>query len=141
MIRPMKNEKGSTLIEIVIAIALMGIIASGFLMALSGSSKAIILADERTTAESLARSQLEYVKNQTYIYYNVAHAVYGEITPSDSNYSIDFTTVPFAPATGVPYSDLGGGLFAGDDGIQKLRVIISHNTKPVITLESYKVDR
>ena len=142
MMRPMKNEKGFALLEVIIAIAILGIIGAGFLMALSGASKALFLADERNTAESLARSQMEYAKNQTYIYYNAGgHAVYGEITPSDSNYSIDFTAVPFDPDTGVPYIDLGGGIFDFDDGIQKLTVTIDHYGETIITLESYKVDR
>jgi len=140
-----KNERGFSLIEVIIALALLGIIAVAFLGAMATASKALFIADERTTAESLARSQMEYVKNQDYIYYNVGgHAAYDEITPSDGNYSIDFTVVPFNPITGVPYTPDGEGIFDGDDGIQKITVNIYHpdtDPDPVITLEDYKVDR
>ncbi len=61
------NEAGIGIIETLIALALLGIIAVGFLSGLGTASKAIIIADERTTAESLARSQMEYAKNLTYI--------------------------------------------------------------------------
>ena len=118
MARPMKNEKGFALIEVVIAIALLGIIGAGFLMALSGASKALILADERTTAESLARSQMEYVKSQGYA------SSYDTIA-TPANYTI------VSPIT----------VEALQTGLQKITVIVKHYTKEVITLEGYKVDR
>ncbi len=138
-----KNERGFSLIEVIIALALLGIIAVAFLTALSTASKALFIADERTTAESLARSQMEYVKSQGYIDYSAdPHGVYDEITPSDSNYSIDFTAVPFDPITGVPYTPDEEGIFDGDEGIQKITVTIEHpDGDEVITLEGYKVDR
>jgi len=58
------RSRGFTLIEVVIAIAFVGVIAIAFLSALSTASTLLIVADERATAESLARSQMEYVKNQ-----------------------------------------------------------------------------
>ena len=57
------SSRGFTLIEVLIALALMGIIAIAFLSGLSTSSMALIIADEHATAESLARSQMAYVKN------------------------------------------------------------------------------
>ncbi len=136
-----KNEKGFSLIEVLIALALLGIIAVAFLTALSTASKALFIADERTTAESLARSQMEYVKSQLYIDYSAdPHDVYGEITPP-AGYSIDSTAVPFDPDTGVPYSETGG-VFDQDDDIQMITVTIEHpDGDEVITLEGYKVDR
>ncbi len=62
----MKSEKGFSLIEVVIAIALLGIVAVAFLGALATGSRVIFIADERATAESLARTQMEYVRNQDY---------------------------------------------------------------------------
>lgn len=142
----MKDQKGFSLIEVVIAVALLGIIAVGFLGALGTASKALFTADERETAKNLAESQMEYVKQKSYIDYSEAsHDVYGEITPSDGNYSIDSTAVPFDPDTGQPYSQTGG-IFDNDDGIQKITVKIYHHddahaNPPVLTLEGYKVDR
>ena len=134
-----KNERGFAIIEVVIALAIIGLIAAAFLIGLATASKALIVADERTTAESLARSQMEYVKNQDYIDYSEdPHNVYNEITPP-VGYSIDSTAEPIDPATGLPYGQTGGVFFLDDD-IQQITVIVSHGDE-VLTLDSYKVNR
>jgi len=141
------NSKGQTLIEVLIALAILGIVVVAFMTALTTASRAIIVADEHTTAESLARSELEYVKSQNY------EVTYDKIDLSGyPNYSIRsadrdgnivdaITGVPWNPDSGIPSND--------DKGIQKITVIIYHpydfddpdKTKKVLTLEDYKVDR
>ena len=49
------RESGITLIETVVALVIMGIIAVTFLTGVTTSSKIAYTADERATAESLAR--------------------------------------------------------------------------------------
>ena len=136
-----KNQKGIAFIETLIALVLLGIIGTAFMMALSVSSKAIILSDELTTSESLARSQMEFIKNQDYIDYDIESHIFYEEISTPTGYSISFTVVPFDPATGTPYVDLGGGIFDEDDGIQKITVTVAHHGNDIITLEGYKVKR
>ena len=50
------SSRGFTLVEVLIALAILGIVAVAFLSALATASTALILADERTTAESLTRA-------------------------------------------------------------------------------------
>jgi len=64
--RWMRNQKGQLLIEALIALAILGVVAVAFLTALTTASRAIIIADERTNAESLARTELEYVKSRDF---------------------------------------------------------------------------
>ena len=66
-----KNERGFGLIEVLIALAVLGLIAAAFLGGLTASARAVIQANVRTTGESLARSQMEHVKNQDYFSTNV----------------------------------------------------------------------
>ena len=122
-----KNEKGFSLIEVVIALLLLGIIGVALLSGLATASIALVIADERATAESLARSQMEYVKSIDYV--NEATSYPAASIPQehiDTGYSATITALP---------------LHNPDDGIQKITVTISHNGKEIITLEDYKVDR
>ncbi len=61
------KEAGVSLIETVIALARLGLISAALLSGLATGSKGTVIADEQATAESLVRSELEYVKNQAYI--------------------------------------------------------------------------
>ena len=63
----MQSEKGFSLIGTLIALGLLGIIAVGFLSGLATTFKALMVSQERVAAESLAKSQLEYIKTQDYI--------------------------------------------------------------------------
>ncbi|MBA7578606.1 hypothetical protein ES708_20471 [subsurface metagenome] len=156
MIKRLRKQRGFTLIEVLIALALLGLIAIAFLGALAAASEAIIISDERTTAESLARSQMEYAKNQDY---------------SDNQWSYEVTDSSRAVLAGAPswWDDdnppLLSSNYAGysvevkaedfdadddgslevpgeDEGIRKITVTVSHLAKPeVIILEDYKVNR
>lgn len=129
MLKLMKSEKGFTLIEVLMALALMGILAVTFLMAIFIASKAILITDERTMAESLARSQMEYVKEQEY---------------SDVYYPIDMSEYP--DSFSIWSKDAGGGVVEEivgihlDEGLQKITLVIYNSDKEVLTLEGYKVD-
>ena len=129
------GETGASLIETLVALAILGIIAVAFLSGLATASKATFITDERGTAESLARSQMEYVKSHDYIdYADPAHGDYGVIT-TPAGYSVEVTVVPIDADTGQP-------LPAGDDeGLQRITVTIRHDSKSVLTIDGYKVNR
>lgn len=133
--KSMKNEKGFSLIEMLLSIALLGLIATVLITSLAITSKGLLIADERETAKNLAESQMEYVKEQLYINYSVLeHDVYPiSTTISTPGYSVNCTAVPIDPVTHEPFND--------DLGLQLITVTIKHNDKEVITLEGYKVDR
>ncbi|MBT9160476.1 MAG: hypothetical protein DDT26_01763 [Dehalococcoidia bacterium] len=147
-----KNERGFSLIEVLVALALLGIVAAAFLMALSTASRALFVADERATAESLARSQMEYVKMQGYkTDFPDRVATYDRITGIPAGYSIwsvDRTggRVEAITATdsiiGVPWNPHANPPAVTDDkGLQRIKLIIKHHGREVITLEGFKVKR
>ncbi len=128
----MRTEKGFSLMEVVIALALLGIVAVAFLGGLSTASRAIFTADERATAESLARSQIEDVKIQPYDGTNNPPG-YAPLLDIPEGYEIYVTAERLDPK--------GDGT-GNDDGIQKITVTVKHHDKPeVIKLVDYKVDR
>ena len=134
------NEAGVSLIEAVIALALLGLIAASFLGGLATGSKGTVTADEQATAESLVRSEMEYVKSQAYIDYSAnPHDVYSDVAPP-TDYSINLTAEPFDQATGIAYGQTGG-IYDQDDGIQKITVTAKRNGNSLLTIADYKVDR
>lgn len=122
-----QDQRGITLMEILVALALLGMIGVTFFNGLTVASKANFIADERATAESLAQSQMEWVRNTGY----VEGATQYSAAPIPSggeyiNYSVNITAQP---------------LNNPDDGIQRITVTIKHFDKRVIELESYKRQR
>ncbi len=62
-----RNEAGLSLVEVIIVIALVGVIIAAFAGALSQGILGSSRVDERATAANLARSQIEDIKAQPYI--------------------------------------------------------------------------
>ena len=62
-----RGQKGFLLIEILVGLALLGIITVAFLNGLSATAKGVSVSQERVSAESLAKSQIEYIKLQDYV--------------------------------------------------------------------------
>lgn len=149
-LRAIKDEKGFNLMEVALAMVLIGGLAVLYLGYLATGSRAIFIADERATAESLARTQMEYVRQQEYIDYSQdPHDVYDTISAPDDypdiSYTVGFSAAPFDTATGLPY-DQSGGVYDQDDGIQRLTVTINHTVEGeapevIFTLEGYRARR
>jgi len=145
-----KNERGFSIVEVLVALALLGIIAVAFLGAMATASKALFIADERATAESLARSQMEYVKSCEYEPYvppppPLSYTKGGDESATHPGYFIWIDAFPIHPDTGALLIDPDTGEFLiegdTDKGIQMITVAVSHHGEPVLTLEDYKVDR
>lgn len=115
------------MIETLIALAILGIVAATFLSGLTTTAKSTIIADERATAESLTRSQMEWVKKATYVYGATEYSA--ALIPDGKDYA-NYSATIAAEALNSP-----------DDGIQRITVTIKHLDKEIIRLTGYKVDR
>ena len=134
-----KSESGVALIETLVALAILGLIIPAFIGGLGTAAQATIIADEQATAESLARGEIECVKSQDYYRpgegpYQKREQRYEEFV-MPASYSTETTVEPINPDTGEPLSP------GNDQGIQKITVTVSRNSKVIFTLEDYKVDR
>ncbi len=118
------GQRGISLLETLVALAILGAIAVTFINGVNTAIRTTALADERTTAESLAQSQIEWAKKVSYA---EEAAQYNPATiPSNSDYR-DYSVAIVAEPLNSP-----------DAGLQKITVTISHHGETVFILEGYK---
>ena len=116
------GQGGVGLVEVLVAVAILGVTLVAFLTAISTGSLGVATTEERVTAENLARSQLEYTKSLAYL---AAPASYATVTPP----------------TGYAVSANATSIAEGDSAIQRITVTVTRNGETLLTVEDYKVDR
>ena len=114
----MKNQKGFTLVEVIVAVALLATIGVGLITALGGATKVLLRADTHETARDLSEAQIEYVQNQTY---QVTAPDYAEIS------------VPAGWAINTSATQI-------EDGIQEIRVAVFQGAEQKYVLTGRKVN-
>ncbi len=142
------NCHGQGLIEALVAVAVLGAVAVVFLSGLSTTYTAVAIQDKRTSAESLARSEFEYVKDARYETLGFSYEI--PATPDDpppwdpdrtaledhyQHYSVRVTGQPIDANGHFP---LAAGL---DQGIQEITVEVYLQGDLVLTTRTYKVHR
>lgn len=133
----MRSEKGFSLIEIIVATALLGIVAVTLLTGMSIAFKTAMLSKQKVAVESLAKSQLESIKNQAYIsatVYDPQDALkrYTPITVSD-----DLTAQGYSVAINTPQTVLNPD---GDSNeVQNVTVVVKRNSNDVFTATCFKL--
>ena len=122
-----RGESGTTLLETLVALAILGIISVAFLSGLTTTSRAAVISDRRATVESLAQSQLETVKQAVYVYEATQYTPIQ--VPDDVSY------------TGFSAAIVAEAIESPDDGVQKITVTITRSGEDIYVLQGYKVDR
>ncbi len=130
------SETGFTLVEILVAVAIISLVAIAILGALETASKILMSANADETAPDLAEAQFEDLQKQPYQPFDPAANPpdYPPLPSSDEGYT------PFLTASRVPQ----GGITAADTGVQKVIIIIRQTSDPgskeLFRLEGYKTD-
>jgi type II secretory pathway pseudopilin PulG len=115
----MRCEKGISILEVLVALALLGIISVLFLGSVADSSSSRLTADKRVSAKILAESLIDNIKKQSY---EPSYTI--TIPPEFPGYSANLTVASLASGN-----------------IQKLTIVINFYGSEVLKLEDYKVDR
>jgi prepilin-type N-terminal cleavage/methylation domain-containing protein len=118
------SQLGMTLIEVLIALGILAAVATVFLSSMSTSTKAVMVTQEQVSGESLAKSQMESIKQQDYR----VDQQYTEIS-EPPGYAIQIAVERLDPR-----HDASGD----DEGLQEITINITHGEKTVFTLEGYK---
>lgn len=122
---------GVTIAEVLIALAIFAVIGVTFVSALGTNFKVLLIADQRTTAESLAKTQMEEINNSPYD--STPPYSYNKISGIPEGYDININVALINPET--------GSVSALDLGVQKVTVTVTcqqHSPPEVLVLESYK---
>jgi len=125
-IKLLNSQRGIALLETVMAIAILGLVAVAFLSGMATTINATVITEKQATADSLVRSEMEYVKNCAY------QCDAGE-------YPVDPTlAIPGHWAMPPPTVE---AIHATDDGIQKITVTAKYDGETILSVTMYKVDR
>lgn len=118
----LNNQKGISLVETLVAVAILGTAVVAFVVSLSTGSLAVNEHNKETTAQGLAQTQMEYTKDYTF---DSGAATYPVLdVPETYNVSVGVEAVP-----------------GTDDNIQKITVTVLKDGVSVFTLADYKVNR
>ncbi len=115
--KALQAEKGLGLVEALISVAIMSTVITTLVAALSTGSIAVGEAAQEITAQSLARTQLEYIKS---LPYNSTYAKIAE--PPGYTLTINVTTT-----------------WDHDANIQKITVTVFRAGANILQVEGYKV--
>ena len=114
-----QSERGLSLVESLIAVAILGVTAVALVVAMSTGMIAVRGMEEEVITQNLVRTQLEYVKSCPY------DSSYPAIdTPEDYTISVGVSSIP----------DTGSD-------IQKVTATVSREGVDILIVEDYKVNR
>ncbi|MCX7911686.1 MAG: hypothetical protein N2506_01790 [Dehalococcoidales bacterium] len=115
-------QRGIGLVEVLVAVAILGTAVVAFVSALSAGSIAARNHETVATAQRLAQSQMEYVKA---LPYDPAATTYPQITvPAGYKISVAVAHLP-----------------EGDENIQAVTVTVLYDGEPITEIEGYKTNR
>ena len=119
----MSRQRGSSLLEVLVATGILATISVVFLTAMSSGLEGTMKIDEHFTAENLVRNQIEDIRNSPYSYGDF----YPVTVEPPPEYSILIEVTDVSP-TDYP------------DSLQIVGVSVSRGEKRVLKLETYKAD-
>ena len=87
LIRQLKRKQGLSFVEILVGLAIMAVITTAYISGLTTTFNGIEVSQERVTAESLAKSQIEYLKVQE-------HVMVADYNPDDPANRYELIDIP-----------------------------------------------
>ncbi len=119
-----KKQRGFSLIEVLVAMALLAGAGIAIIIALGTASKGVSTADERETAKNIAEMQLEYIMNQPYAESYPAKMMdypgYSILTGADGRIATEAVPARI------------------DGNIQKITITVLHESKQILTVIGQK---
>jgi len=127
------DEKGAALVEELVTVAIIGLGIVILVAMVATGVLGVRQLENKVTAESLTRSQLELIKDAAY-----------QADPISSPYPAVTGAAGYSVALNIEYWHAGNGNFQSswrNDGLQKITVTISSGGSTLMQVAEYKVDR
>ncbi len=137
-LRFFQGQRGTSLIDILVGLAIVGVITVAFLTGLTTTLKGVSLSQERVSVESLVKSQIEYIKTQAYI-------AVDDYSPDDPDHRYKIVIPPDLVAAGysVELIDMNPPPTilseAGGYELQKITVAVKRDGKAELVVSIYRV--
>ncbi|MBM4445351.1 MAG: type II secretion system protein [Chloroflexi bacterium] len=125
VLKVLRCQRGDSLAEVLVAMAILGVVAVAFLSAMVTAYHGVIMADQKTMAESLTRTEIERVRDGGY--------PVGDSSRSAAGYDVAVDAEYIDPAT------YGGTV--DPLGMQRITITVSHQGEVVLITETTKVNR
>jgi prepilin-type N-terminal cleavage/methylation domain-containing protein len=130
------GQKGQTLVEVLVVVAILGIASVAFLSGITWSYHVAVLHGQKTMAESLTRSELERVRFAPYpVSDNTTTTALGYTVAVDAEYVQPVRVLPSDNETRYDPDP------TGSYGMQLVTVTVSHQTKTLLVTTTNKVNR
>jgi prepilin-type N-terminal cleavage/methylation domain-containing protein len=127
------DERGMTLIEVLIALGILAAVAVVFLLGMTASARAIMVSQNSVAVDSLAKSQMERIKSWEYdATNNPPDYQAAKLADIPSGYDTTISAVRLDP-------DEDG--LDDDDGLQEITVAVTRDGETAFALVGYKVNQ
>jgi prepilin-type N-terminal cleavage/methylation domain-containing protein len=140
------SQRGFSLTEVIIAMAVFGVVGISVLVALNASSRTITSAHEITIAESVTRTEIEYIRRSAYdatiITTNLSAGIDDatNVIPVDDPSSFPASGIIQIEDEIIRYAAIAGGTFTGcDRGFNGTTAAAHLNNTPVTDTPEYPV--
>ncbi len=127
------HERGATLVEELVTVAIIGFGIVILVAMIYTGVVGVRLVDDKVVAESLARSQIELIKDDVY------HS-----NPATSPYPSVASVAGYIVSLDIEYWNASTGNFSTSlqtDGMQKITVTVSTGGDDLVQTSALKVDR
>lgn len=127
------DQKGVALVEELVTVAIIGLGVVILVAMITTGVLGVRLIDDKVSAETLARSQLEIIKDASY-----------RADPITNPYPVVAAVPGYSVTVSIDYWHAGNANFQStlrNDGLQRITVTITSGGATLLQIAEYKVDR
>ena len=128
-----RKQTGFTLLEVLIAVSILGVIGAGLLTALDTNARATRTLDEKVEGANLAVAFLEVIKESPY---SANYTDIGDNITMPTQYSVNIEAR--CSSDGASFGDCVG---SANETLQKITVHVLREGRPVLSLCTFRTKR